>query len=121
MAGMRGINPRQMQKAMKQMGISNEVIKGATEVVIKLPDKEIVISNPTINVMIMKGQKSYQIDGESFERPLGAGESDTAAASFPEEDIEIVTSQAGCDRAKAIEALEACDGNIAEAIVKLME
>lgn len=120
MAGMRGINPRQMQKAMKQMGISNEVIKGATEVVIKLPDKEIVISKPTINVMTMKGQKSYQIDGESFERPLGADSAD-AAPSFPEEDIEIVTSQAGCDRAKAIEALEACDGNIAEAIVKLME
>ena len=121
MAGMRGgINPRQMQKAMKQMGISNEVINGATEVIIRLADKEIVISNPIINVMTMKGQKSYQIDGESFERPLGA-EGSSAAASFPEEDIEIITGQVGCDRAKAIEALEACDGNIAEAIVKLME
>ena len=120
MAGMRGgINPRQMQKAMKQMGISNEVIKGATEVVIRLPDKEIVISNPMINVMTMKGQKSYQIDGESFERPLGSQAAE--AAAFPEDDIEIVMGQVGCDRDKAIEALEACDGNIAEAIVKLME
>lgn len=121
MAGMRGgISPRQMQQAMKKMGITNEVISNATEVVIRLPDKEIVIPNPSINVMTMKGQKSYQIDGESFERPLGAAPAEATAPGFPEEDITIVMEQAGCDRQKAVEALASCDGNIAEAIVKLM-
>lgn len=121
MAGMRGgISPRQMQQAMKKMGITNEVISGATEVVIRLPDKEIVITSPSINVMTMKGQRSFQIDGESFERPLGSAPSEQGPG-FPEDDITMVMEQAGCDREKAVEALSSCDGNIAEAIVKLME
>ena len=84
-----------------------------------MPDKEIVITSPSINVMTMKGQRSFQIDGESFERPLGSAPSEQGPG-FPEDDITMVMEQAGCDREKAVEALSSCDGNIAEAIVKLM-
>ena len=73
MAGMRGgIDPRQMKKAMKSMGITNESIPGVTEVIIRTKDKEIVITNATVNVMTMKGQKSFQVDGIDMERPLGS-------------------------------------------------
>lgn len=120
MAGMRGgIDPRQMKKAMKSMGITNESIPGVTEVIIRTKEKEIVITNATVNVMIMKGQKSFQIDGIDMERPLGS-DSVPVAAAFPEDDIELVISQTNCDREKAIAALEACGGLPAEAILKIM-
>ncbi len=120
MAGMRGgIDPRQMKKAMKSMGITNESIPGVTEVIIRTKDKEIVITNATVNVMTMKGQKSFQVDGIDMERPLGS-ESAPAGPSFPEDDIELVISQTNCDRAKAVAALEECGGLPAEAILKIM-
>ena len=119
MAGMRGgIDPRQMKKAMKSMGITNETIPGVTEVIIRTNEKEIVITNATVNVMTMRGQKSYQVDGIDSERPLGSASEATPA--FPAEDIELVMSQTNCDKEKAVEALEACGGLPAEAILKIM-
>ena len=118
MAGMK-INPRQMKQAMRQMGITNEEIPNVTEVIIRTADKEIVISPASVNVMTMKGQKSYQVDGEGFERPLGGGDA-PAPVKFNAEDIELVMSQTGCDKEKAVAALEACNGELAEAILKIM-
>lgn len=117
MAGMK-INQRQMQQAMRQMGIKNESIPDVTEVIIRTADKEIVISPATVNVMIMKGQKSFQVDGIDTERPLGS--SGSAPAPFKAEDVELVMAQAGCDKEKAVAALEACNGDLAEAILKIM-
>ena len=120
MAGMRGgLDPRQMKKAMKSMGITNEMIPGVTEVIIRTTEKEIVITNATVNVMTMKGQKSFQVDGIDMERPLGS-DSTPAAAAYPEDDIELVISQTHCDREKAIAALDECGGLPAEAILKIM-
>ena len=113
------INQRQMKQAMRQMGITNEEIPNVTEVIIRTRDKEIVISPAAVNVMTMQGQKTYQIDGVANERPLGSG-SEPAAASFSAEDIELVMGQTGCDREKAVAALEACNGELAEAILKVM-
>lgn len=119
MAGMR-VNPRQMKQAMKKMGISNESIQNVTEVIIRTTDREIVISPAMVNVMTMQGQKSFQVDGESFERPLGSASGAPATAAYSPEDVELVMTQTGCDREKAVEALEACDGELAEAILKIM-
>lgn len=106
-----------MKQAMKKMGITNKNVD-AVEVIIRTRDKEIVISNPDVNVMSMQGSDTYQITGIVSERPLGA-ESEEGFA-IPAEDIELVMSQTNCDREKAIEALEACGGQPAEAILKIM-
>lgn len=119
MAGMR-VNPRQMKQAMKKMGISNESIPNVTEVIIRTTDREIVISPAMVNVMTMQGQKSFQIDGESFERPLGASADTPSPESYTPEDVELVMAQTRCDKEKAVEALEACDGDLAEAIVRII-
>lgn len=118
MSGMKGINPRQMKQAMKKMGITNRSIDDAIEVIIRTPTKDIVISQPEVSVMTMQGTDNYQITGIVTERAPGAVSEDVAA--FPEEDIELVISQTKCDREKAIEALEACEGQPAEAILKIM-
>ena len=118
MAGMRGINERQMRQAMKKMGITNRNIDDVTEVIIRTRTKEIVITNAEVSVMTMQGVDTYQINGTAAERALG--EVSEPVVSFPNEDIELVMSQTSCDRDKAIAALEACDGQPAEAILKIM-
>ena len=117
MSGMR-MNDRQMKQAMKKMGIKQYAIDGVTEVIIRTKEKEIVITNADVTCMEMGGSKNYQVVGPEFERPLGADS--TPVVTFPEGDIELGMSQAGCDREKAIEALEAADGQPAEAIIKIV-
>ncbi|MDR1690592.1 MAG: nascent polypeptide-associated complex protein [Candidatus Methanoplasma sp.] len=120
MAGMRGVNPRQMQQAMKKMGIKQTNIDNATEVIIRTTDKEIVLTNVEVVCVDMQGNRNYQISGNEEIRPLGSTGPAASVASFPAGDIELVMSQTGCDREKAIKALEEADGQPAEAILKIM-
>jgi nascent polypeptide-associated complex subunit alpha len=105
-----------MKKLQKQLQNSTEEID-ATEVIIRTKDKEIYFSNPSVSSMNMMGQQSYQIVGEPQERGLSDGEETT---SIPDEDIDLVASQAGVSKEKAKDALEECGGEPAEAIIKLM-
>ncbi|MDR0508938.1 MAG: nascent polypeptide-associated complex protein [Candidatus Methanoplasma sp.] len=119
MAGMRGVNPRQMQQAMKKMGIKQTNVNNVTEVIIRTTDKEIVITNAEVVCVDMQGDRSYQISGDEETRELGSTAT-AAVASFPAGDIELVMSQTGCDKEKAIKALKETNGQPAEAILKIM-
>lgn len=66
-----GINPRDMQKAMKRLGITQQEIE-ATEVIIKTADAELVIHNPQVSKVNMMGQETFQIVGRVEERPLSS-------------------------------------------------
>tara|TARA_Y100000294_G_C8247666_1_gene213476 strand:+ start:143 stop:502 length:360 start_codon:yes stop_codon:yes gene_type:complete len=116
MPGMGRMNPRMMKKLQKQLQNSTEEID-ATEVIIRTKDKEIYFNNPSVSSMNMMGQQSYQIVGEPQERGLDDGEE---TSSIPDEDIDLVASQAGVSKEKAKDALEECGGEPAEAIIKLM-
>lgn len=102
------INPRQMERMMKQMGMQMSHID-AEEVVIKTPDKEIVISKPQVSKVNMMGQETFQITGEVSERPR---------EGISEEDVEMVAEQAGVSIEEAKAMLEQTE-DIAEAIMKL--
>lgn len=116
------MNPRQMQKAMKQMGIKQNNIEGVVEVIIRTKTNEIVMKGADVVCVEMGGQKSYQITGPETIRAAGSSDDSGSepAVSFEASDIELVMSQTGCDRDKAIEALTATDGQPAEAILKIM-
>ncbi|MCQ2079165.1 MAG: nascent polypeptide-associated complex protein [archaeon] len=118
--GMRGVNPRQMQRTMRSMGITQTNVENVIEVIIRTRDKDIVISNAEVACINMQGQKNYQVVGTETILPAGSAGSASAGPSFTSEDIELVMSQANCDRDKAVKALEECDGQPAEAIIKLM-
>jgi nascent polypeptide-associated complex subunit alpha len=126
MPGMGRVNPKQMKQAMKRLGITNEDMQGVEEVIIRTRDKEYVITEAQVSVMTVQGQKTYQIAGETKERPKGSSTSGpanvvTASPSIiPEEDIELVMGQTGCGRDKAVEALKATDGQPAEAIIRII-
>jgi nascent polypeptide-associated complex subunit alpha len=107
-----GMNPRDMQKAMKRLGIKQEEIP-ATEVIIKTPDRDLVIPNPQVSKVNMMGQNTFQIVGEAHEQ-----EKDTTP-SISEEDVKTVMEQASVSEDKAREALESSKGDLAEAILVL--
>lgn len=107
-----GMNPREMQKAMKRLGIRQEEID-AQEVIIKMQDKDLVIKNPQVSKVNMMGQETFQIVGNVTEVEKDA------KAEINEDDIETVMEQAGCSREEALEAIEQSSGNLAEAILKL--
>lgn len=121
MPGMRGVNPRQMKQAMKQLGITTQDINDVEEVIIRTKDKEYVIKDAAVTLMDMKGQKTFQVIGEATIQPRTAGEpGKPAEAQLPEEDIELVMGQTGCTKEQAVKALKECEGQPAEAILKLM-
>ena len=109
-----GMNPRQMKMAMKRMGIQQQEID-AKEVIIRLDDKEIVISNPNVSKVNMMGQETYQITGEEEERSLDA------TPDINEDDVQTVVDQTGVSEEQAKTAIEECDGDLAEAIMKLKQ
>jgi nascent polypeptide-associated complex subunit alpha len=109
---MPGINPRQMQQAMKRMGIQQVEID-AKEVIIRTEDKELVFTNPQVSKVNMMGQNTYQIVGEPEEREL------STTPDISEEDIQTVMEQAGVDKKKALAAIEKHNGDLAEAIMEL--
>ena len=118
MPGMGRMNPRMMKKLQKQLKQSTEEID-ATEVIIRTAEKELYFDAPSVTAMDMMGQKSYQIVGEPQERPLNSG--GDAAAQIPDEDVALVAAQAGVSEDAALEALRECNGEPAEAIIRLME
>ncbi len=108
-----GMNPRQMKRIMRQMGIKMEELDGVEEVMIKLKGKEVILKNPSVAVMVIKGEKTYQIIPETEEV--------REVLEIPDEDVKLVMEQAGVDRETALNALKEAKGDIAEAILKLTE
>ena len=107
---MPGVDPRAMQAAMKKMGIKQAEIE-AEEVVIRTPEKEIVISNPSVTKIEMMGQTSFQVAGEVSERGI--------KTELSEDDIRTVAEQSGASEEAARKALEASNGDLAAAILSL--
>lgn len=108
------------------MGIETEELKDVAEVIIRTKDKQYVITGAEVTIMKVQGQKTFQIVGEEKVMPLDQAPKGTEAKSapaqpsVPEEDVQLVMSQTGATREKAIEALKACDGQPAEAIIRLI-
>ncbi|MFQ5975064.1 MAG: nascent polypeptide-associated complex protein [Candidatus Hydrothermarchaeales archaeon] len=101
------VNPRQMKKMMRQMGMKTEELD-AEEVVIKLSDRKIVIDNPSVTMVEVQNQKTYQVMGN-----------ERIVQEIPQEDIKMVAEQANVSEEEAKKALEESGGDLAEAILSL--
>jgi nascent polypeptide-associated complex subunit alpha len=110
--GGRGVNPRHMKAMMKKHGIDIEELDDVKEVIIKTASRTLVFRDAQVTCMNVSGQKTYQIAGTPEEV-----ESETG---IPKEDIMLVAEQAGVTEDEAKKALEQCNGEPAEAIIKLM-
>ena len=107
-----GMNPRDVQKAMKRLGIKQEEIE-ANKVIIITNDKEIVINNPQVSKVNMMGQETFQIVGQVEEHPI------SSELEISEDDIKTVMEQTGATEEKVREAIKENDGDLAKTIMSL--
>jgi nascent polypeptide-associated complex subunit alpha len=105
---MMGINPKQMQAMMKQMGINQVEIPSSRVIIEKEDGGKVVINNPSVLKIKMQGQESFQISGDISENE----------EKFSEEDIKVIMEKTNCGREEALHALEKT-GDLAEAILEL--
>lgn len=109
-----GMNPKKMQQMMQQMGMKQEEIE-AIRVEITTPNAKILIEPCQVAEVEMMGQKTIQVTGDPQVFPL-----DTKA-EISDEDIKTIVEQTGVSEEKAKEAIEAADGDLAQAIMDLSE
>ncbi len=102
-----GMDPRQMKRMMKQMGINSTEIQ-AKRVIIETDGAKIIIENPNITKIDAQGDVSYQISGDEREE-----------TAISEEDINMVMEQTNVDKQTAESALKEKHGDLAEAILYL--
>ena len=107
-----GMNPRKAQAMMRKMGISQQEID-ATEVIIKTPEKELVIANPKVSKVNMMGQETFQVVGEVEERAV------SSEPEINEEDVKTVMEQTGVSEEEARKAIGRNDFDLAKAIIDL--
>jgi len=105
-----GMNPKNMGRMMRQLGIKNEELNAKQVEILLVDGKKLVFDKPSVQLMEMQGQKTYTIIGNPKEE-----------SSIPNEDIEMVVEQTGKSKEEAKKALEENDGGIAEAISSLKE
>lgn len=109
-----GMNKRQVEQAMKKMGIQQTELD-AEEVIIRTAEKDIIISNPSVAIVKMMGQESFQISGKVSEKAR------SSMPSISEDDIQTVMQQTSCSKDEAITAINNAKGDLAEAIISLKE
>jgi nascent polypeptide-associated complex subunit alpha len=108
-----GVNPRQMQQAMKRMGIKQHEID-AVHVDITLSDgRHIIIARPNVVEVDMMGESTLQITGDTE-----IVEAD-ATPDISEEDIVTVMEQTQCSREVAEKSIAEHDGDLAQAIMAI--
>ena len=109
---MRGGN-REMRRMMDKMGLDMKEIPNVQEVIIKTDKKEIIISKPSVTEMKAQDNSIFTVTADSYE------EMELEVPVFSEDDIQLVSQQAGVDEDKAKSALEEAKGDLARAILLL--
>ena len=110
-----GMNKKQLEKAMKKMGIRQQEID-AVAVIIRTKSEDIIIRNPVVSRVNMMGTWNYEVSGEEEHRPLSQDE-----PVISKEDIKTVMDQAKCSEEEAKKALLESKGDLAGAIIRLSE
>jgi nascent polypeptide-associated complex subunit alpha len=96
------------------MGLSMGEMPDVQEVIFKTATKEIVVENPEVAILDLKGQKIFQVTGEKIvERTV------ERKLAIPEEDVRLVADQTGRSLEEARKALEEAEGDLAKAILLL--
>jgi len=103
---------RQARRMMDKMGINMKEVPGVEEVIIVTASKELHIRDAQVSEINAQGSKIFQVMGE-------VEEVEKARKTFSDEDILLVQQQANVTKEKAVAALEASDGEVAKAILRL--
>lgn len=96
---------------MKQIGMQMEPIEDVHKLVIYTKKGNYIFDSAEVTAMTMQGITTYQVAGQVRFEP--------AVPEIPDDDVKLVSEQAGVSREAAREALVSCNGDIAEAILKV--
>ncbi|MBR9702862.1 nascent polypeptide-associated complex protein [Candidatus Woesearchaeota archaeon] len=105
-----GMNPKQMQKMMKQMGVQQEDLP-VNRVDFYFDDHKIIIEPASVAIVKMMGQESFQVTGDLRKESL------ETSVEISDEDIQTVVDQVNCSKEDARKAIEDADGDLAAAIM----
>ncbi len=112
------LNPKDLQRILRRMGITVEEVRAGRVVVELEGGGRLVVDEPTVMVVRARGQPPMlQVMGQIREerREEAAGE----VVEISEDDVRLVAEQAGVSLDEARRALEETGGDIAAAILKL--
>ena len=113
----KGMSPRKTKRMMKRMGLSMDAMPDVQQVVFKTSMKEIIVEEPEVAILNLKGQKVFQVTGGKItEKTLAVEEK---KLTIPEEDVRLVADQTGKRVEEARQALEESGGDLAKAILLL--
>ncbi len=96
-------------KMLQRMGLRVEEIRAKRVVIEQEDGTKLIFENPQVMKTAVQGQVAYQIVGTP-----------RVEEEIREEDVELVMQKTGASREEAVRALKEADGDIAEAILKLM-
>ena len=113
---MRRMNPREAKRMMQRMGMNMGAMPEVEQVIFKTSTKEIIVESPEVTVMEMQGQKIFQVMGERITEKAVE-----RAIKIPEEDVQLVATQASVSPEQARAALEQTNGDLAQAILLLSQ
>jgi len=142
-SGGQGTSARAMRRKLQQQGIEGMEEINALEVIIRCPDKALVIKNPNVIQLKQQGMTIHQVIGEPIEKELNELKFETTEEKleeasgtqtqsienefvtneenkpFSENDIILVATQAGVSQDEAKRALQETEGDLAKAILNL--
>ncbi|MFP4117205.1 MAG: nascent polypeptide-associated complex protein [Candidatus Aenigmatarchaeota archaeon] len=109
---MPNLDPSKIQQMMEKMGMDTEEID-AVEVEIKTKTGKLLVKNPSVMKVNVKGKEMLQVEGEFVET-----EGEEKEIEFTEEDVKTVVEKTGASEEEAKKALEE-EGDLAMAVMKL--
>jgi len=117
----RKISPRQLRRMQARMlsnlGLDLKELGVADEILIKLPEKEILVKGASVIEMKLEGESVYQIVGGEVEERKPAEAEEKYEPS--QEDVLLVAAQASVSEEEARNALIQAEGDLAKAILLL--
>ncbi|MBI5635468.1 Nascent polypeptide-associated complex protein [Candidatus Micrarchaeota archaeon] len=114
-----------MSGLMKQMGIKTVEVDAKRVIVEKNDGTRLVVDPAQVTLIDVSGQKMLQVAGtfaeenNSSESSGQSSQPDSNASKSGENDVELVMKQANVTREAAQKALDAANGDIAQAILDL--
>ncbi len=122
LGGLGNMDPAKMEKMLKKLNIDMRTLP-ATEVIIKSESHDIIITDPEVSVIKMKGRDVFQITGNLEEKAKGAskkdGDTETGEQDINQEDVQMIMEQTGKDKETVEQALKSVNNDLAKAIMEL--
>ncbi len=102
---------------MAKMGVKMDELPDVTQVIIRTPNKDIVIESPSVTMVTVQGQAMYQIAGGEVSESQPQA---TPPSNAPlEADVQLVAQQTGKSVDESRKALTEAGGDLARAILLL--